>query len=158
MASETARARYDVLGELEARSLDGTGNNLSNPNWGAIDASYTRIAENSYTDGIDDMARARPLTPEEVPQTRVPPIVAPNPGPLVPDQRFVNQPTGEYPQPRDVSNAIFANPRDANGNEVLIADARGFNQFGFFFGQVQVHDTAEAPVNVTAIADGSTNH
>ncbi len=47
MASETARARYNVLGGLEARSLDGTGNNLSNPAWGAIDASYTCIADNT---------------------------------------------------------------------------------------------------------------
>lgn len=158
MATEATRAPYDVLGGLEARSLDGTGNNPNNPDWGSIGASYTRIADNSYTDGVEDMARSRPLAPEEVPQTRVPPITAPNPGPLQPDTRFVNQPTGDFPQPRDVSNAVFANPRDENGNEILIADPRGFNQFGFFFGQVQVHDTAEAPVNVTAIADGSADH
>ena len=158
MTTNSDRARYEVLGGLETRTIDGTGNNLENPEWGSIGATYNRIAENSYTDGVEDMARNRPLEPEEVPQTRNPPAAAPNPGPLVPDQRFVNQPTGDYPQPRDVSNAIFANPKDENGNDILIPDARGFNQFGFFFGQVQTHDTAEAPTNVTAISDGSTNH
>lgn len=158
MTTDSDRARHNVLGGLEARTIDGTGNNLQNPDWGSTNATYSRIGENSYTDGVEDMARNRPLVPEEVPQTRVPPIAAPNPGPLQPDTRFINQPTGDMPQPRDVSNAIFANPKDENGNDVLIPDARGFNQFGFFFGQVQTHDTAEAPTNVTAISDFSTDH
>ena len=158
MTTNADRTRYSALGGLEARTIDGTGNNLQNPDWGSTNATYSRIAENSYTDGFEDMARNRPLEPEEVPQTRVPPITAPNPGPLQTDTRFINQPTGDYPQPRDVSNAIFANPKDESGNDLLIPDARGFNQFGFFFGQVQTHDTAEAPTNVTAISDGSTDH
>ena len=89
MTSEE-RAGYAVLGTLEARSLDGIGNNPNDPGWGAVGASFVRIADNSYTDGVEDMARARPLAPEEVPRTRTPPITAPNPGPLVPDTRFVN--------------------------------------------------------------------
>lgn len=152
------RTGYAVLGTLEARSLDGIGNNPNNPGWGAVGASFVRIADNSYTDGVEDMARARPLTPGEVPQTRTPPITAPNPGPLVPDMRFVNQPAGDYPQPRDISDAVFAQPKDERGNDLSLPDPRGFNEFGLFFGQVQTHDTVESPVNVTAVSDFSTEH
>jgi hypothetical protein len=38
------------------RSIDGTGNNLENPEFGATDAKLLRVAENDYADGISEPA------------------------------------------------------------------------------------------------------
>lgn len=37
---------------FEARSLDGTGNNVLHPNAGAAGANYIRIAPSAYADGV----------------------------------------------------------------------------------------------------------
>lgn len=41
--------------ELETRSLDGSGNNLSNFNWGRSNTQYSRVAAPNYADGISQM-------------------------------------------------------------------------------------------------------
>ncbi|QDT12523.1 peroxidase family protein [Planctomycetes bacterium K23_9] len=40
----------------EVRSIDGTGNNLENPQVGAADTELLRVAENDYADGISEPA------------------------------------------------------------------------------------------------------
>ncbi|TWU31807.1 peroxidase family protein [Novipirellula artificiosorum] len=40
----------------EVRSIDGTGNNRENPEFGATDTELLRIAENDYADGISEPA------------------------------------------------------------------------------------------------------
>jgi peroxidase len=40
----------------KVRSIDGTGNNLENPEFGATDTELLRVAENDYADGISEPA------------------------------------------------------------------------------------------------------
>jgi hypothetical protein len=42
----------------DIRSIDGTGNNLLNPLWGAAGVSLIRLAASQYADGIDDPSGA----------------------------------------------------------------------------------------------------
>jgi len=48
--------RLEVLGEV--RSLDGSGNNVDNPEWGQAYTPYTREAAANYADGVSSMADA----------------------------------------------------------------------------------------------------
>lgn len=41
---------------LEVRSIDGRGNNLANPEFGATDTELFRVAQNDYADGISEPA------------------------------------------------------------------------------------------------------
>ncbi|NND08605.1 MAG: T9SS type A sorting domain-containing protein [Saprospiraceae bacterium] len=41
-----------VLSAQENRSIDGYGNNLANPTWGAVDEPQVRMVSTAYTDGI----------------------------------------------------------------------------------------------------------
>lgn len=164
---------YAGLRGIEARDTNGTGNNLANPGFGAVDQVFTRIAENSYEDGQALMARARPLVwqpnPPNPPLPGEPPLRPDNPNdevpqgraganrpdgsiPLTDDARFVNQPTGEMPQARDISNAVFAQPKDGNGVDLDLPNPFGVNDFALFFGQALTHDMVETQVNVTAVS------
>jgi len=42
------------------RSLDGTGNNLRRPDWGAANTQYLRVAQPNYADGISAMVSGPP--------------------------------------------------------------------------------------------------
>ncbi|TWU54358.1 Serine-aspartate repeat-containing protein I precursor [Rubripirellula tenax] len=42
----------ETLTETEVRSIDGTGNNIDNPELGSTDTELLRVAENDYADGI----------------------------------------------------------------------------------------------------------
>jgi Ca2+-binding RTX toxin-like protein len=72
--------------------------------------------------------------------------------PLTDDLRFVNQPTGDLPQARDVSNAIFAQPKGPDGEDLDLPTPAGTNDFHLFFGQALTHDMVETQVNVTAVS------
>ena len=50
---DTAQSTADVL--TEVRSLDGSGNNVSNPEWGQAGTEYVRTAPASYADGDSSM-------------------------------------------------------------------------------------------------------
>lgn len=52
------RPVHDPTSDLstEVRSIDGTGNNLENSEFGAIDSELLRVAENDYADGISEPA------------------------------------------------------------------------------------------------------
>ena len=41
---------------LETRTIDGAGNNLANPNWGAAETTVLRLASIAYTDGLESPA------------------------------------------------------------------------------------------------------
>jgi hypothetical protein len=169
----TLPAAFLALRSMEARTTNGTGNNATNEDWGAIDQTFTRVAENSYEDGEALMARARPLEwapagtvidpflgrpvfinnpADEVPQGRAGPNRPDGTIPLTDDVRFVNQPTGTLPQARDISNAVFVQPKDAAGNDLSLPNSVGFNDLGLFFGQALTHDMVETQVNVTAVS------
>src|SRR5689334_18463076 len=47
-----------VLLAVDFRSIDGTGNNLANPDWGSAGADLLRVAPADYTDGISTPAGA----------------------------------------------------------------------------------------------------
>jgi Ca2+-binding RTX toxin-like protein len=192
---------FDGLASLSARSADGSGNNSTNDEFGAIGQTFLRIADPGYSDGVELMARSRALeweprgtetdlglTPprpvfinnpdDEIPQGRAggntvlgrdglplgPDDIGANgvfqqgPGgplfriPLTDDLRFVNQPTGDLPQSRDISDAIFAQPEDADGNALDLPTPAGTNDFHLFFGQALTHDMVETQVNVTAVS------
>ncbi len=53
IAAEDA-PRPNTLNGMEARTIDGTNNNLANPNWGAADEQLLRIGPADYADGISD--------------------------------------------------------------------------------------------------------
>jgi hypothetical protein len=40
---------------LEARALDGSGNNLAHPDWGSVDTLYRRVGDAVYADGLGAM-------------------------------------------------------------------------------------------------------
>ncbi|WOO41230.1 peroxidase family protein [Rubellicoccus peritrichatus] len=43
---------------LEFRSIDGTNNNVDNPNWGAAAIEFIRVVEADYADGLDEPSGA----------------------------------------------------------------------------------------------------
>ncbi|NND98676.1 MAG: peroxidase [Pirellulaceae bacterium] len=45
-------------GETEVRSIDGTGNNLENTEFGSVDSELLRVADDDYADGISEPAGA----------------------------------------------------------------------------------------------------
>ncbi|MDG2114117.1 MAG: peroxidase family protein, partial [Actinomycetota bacterium] len=60
----------------EPRAVDGAGNNLANPSWGAANALYTRLEYgpsnplgNAYSDGVGSPARATAANPREISNT-----------------------------------------------------------------------------------------
>ena len=54
-ASEVADPTADVLALIaDGRSLDGTGNNLDDPDLGAADTIYRRVAAADYADGVGE--------------------------------------------------------------------------------------------------------
>ncbi len=50
----------------EYRSIDGTGNNISNPSWGSVGTQLLRMAPEDYTDGISEPAGATRKSPREI--------------------------------------------------------------------------------------------
>ena len=170
---ETSDTALAGAAPVEGRSTNGEGNNLGNAGFGAVGQVFVRIAETGYADGKELMERARPLEWEPRPTVIDPalgrPVFPNNPDdeipqgraganapdgriPLTDDLRFVNQPTGELPQARDISNAVFAQPKDADGVDIAIPNAKGANDFALFFGQALTHDMVETQVNVTAVS------
>jgi hypothetical protein len=55
------------------------------------------------------------------------------------------------PSPRDISNKIMAQPKDAAGNDLDIPNAAGINEFHQFFGQFLTHDIAETPLGPNSV-------
>jgi Ca2+-binding RTX toxin-like protein len=47
-------AGHNYLNQFETRTADGTGNNAANPDWGATDATFIRLAPAAYADGISE--------------------------------------------------------------------------------------------------------
>ena len=45
---------------VEARSLDGSGNNVANPNWGQANTPYLRLAPANYADHVQSMVAGPP--------------------------------------------------------------------------------------------------
>ena len=48
----------DIVAQLAERGFDGTGNNLSNVNWGAVGEQLLRIADADYEDGLNSPSGA----------------------------------------------------------------------------------------------------
>lgn len=114
--------KYIPLKFLEERAADGHGNNIANPDWGAKDHETVRVTPNSYVDGKG---------------TFVPKIIFGPNGPVL---------NPAWIEPRDISNKVMAQPKDANGKDLDIPNSFGINEFFQFFGQFLTHDMAEAPV------------
>ena len=163
--------------QVEARSTNGDGNNATDDSFGSVGQTFFRVAENSYSDGVELMERARPLEwaplatvtdpdlgrpvfpnnpDDEINQGRAGANTADGRIPLTDDLRFVNQPTGELPQARDISDAIFRQPKvdpsDPASADVDLPTPAGTNDFHLFFGQALTHDMVETQVNVTAVS------
>ena len=105
---------YESLQNVEVRSLDGIGNNATNPDWGSVEHPFVRIADNSYSDDVGALPGTSLVTPD-----------------------------AGYPTPRAVSDAIMAQPTDGGGTELDIPNAHGSNDYMQFFGQFLTHDIAE---------------
>jgi peroxidase len=95
---------------VTAYSVDGTGNNQSNPDLGAANTDETRLAPANFAPGTTNT-----------------PVDGPN--------------------PRDISNAIFANDQNAN-------DPGGRSAYMYAFGQFIDHDI-DLNMDQTTAADGS---
>ena len=54
----------DEMGEV--RSIDGTGNNLLNPEWGSTGQLFLRIAPEAYEDGVSSMAGSNRPSAREI--------------------------------------------------------------------------------------------
>jgi len=123
-----------ALKNVEARELDGEGNNEAHPEWGAVHRELVRVTDNSYTDGKGLI---------------IPKFIAGPNGPI---------PNPEWIEPRDVSNAIMAQAQDTgdadgDGNtteNIDIPNSFGINEYFQFFGQFLTHDIAEVPLAVAA--------
>jgi peroxidase len=50
----------------EYRSIDGSGNNISNPSWGSVGTQLLRIVGEDYADGISEPAGATRNSPREI--------------------------------------------------------------------------------------------
>ena len=55
-----------ALQSQENRSIDGHGNNVSNPTWGAVDAPQIRMVSTAYSDGIKEPAGADRPNPRQI--------------------------------------------------------------------------------------------
>ncbi len=55
-----------VLNAQENRSFDGSGNNITNPEWGAAHTQLLRITTPAYTDGVSSPAAENRLNPREI--------------------------------------------------------------------------------------------
>jgi peroxidase len=134
----------DWLHLIEARESDGTGNNLDNDDWGSSHHAFRRITENSYGDGLGNVWD---LPLQNNGTQGIPPNTdSPNP--------FLDR-VGDMPRPRDVTDAIMAQPKDAFGNDLDIPSSAGISEYFQFFGQFLTHDVAEAVLVGAAKADGS---
>ncbi|MFC1758665.1 peroxidase family protein [Planctomycetota bacterium] len=65
------------------RSIDGIGNNLSHPTWGAAGTQLGRIADADYSDGISSLAGAGRPSPRQISN-----LVAAQPGPIPNDRQL----------------------------------------------------------------------
>lgn len=61
---ESLEARHLMAGDF--RSIDGTGNNLANPEWGSTNEAFLRTAPAEYADGISAPAGAERASAREV--------------------------------------------------------------------------------------------
>src|SRR5262249_24069937 len=48
------------------RRIDGTGNNVANPDWGSANTALLRIAPAAYTDGISSLAGQNRPSPRDI--------------------------------------------------------------------------------------------
>ena len=124
------------LGNLEARSADGSGNNLLDATWGSAGSPLTRVTEPSYGgDGSGtvweaSVAPSNPQLPPNAPQN-----------------------IGTAPQPADVVEAIYAPGSDQERPNVA-----GLNEYAQFFGQFVTHDMVQsnpAPQGPPIFLDGN---
>jgi peroxidase len=127
----------DPAVDLPARAPDGSGNNPG----GAAHSDYRRVTPNSYAD--DKGAMPLPEAPTSVAQ---PPFTG------------LDQYDGPLPQPREITERVMAQPKDAAGNDLDIPNRFGVSEYFQFFGQFLTHDVAEAPLGpfvpgVTAVPD-----
>lgn len=113
-----AKFKYLPLKSLQDRAPDGVGNNVANPLFGSHDHTMIRLTPNSYSDGLGGM------------HLRTLPNGDPNPN---------------WIEPRAISNAVMAQPKDAAGKDLDIPNSFGVNEFFQFFGQFLTHDIAEVP-------------
>lgn len=123
------------IGILGFRAPDGTGNNVG----GQAFSEYLRITPNSYVDGKSVM-----LLPHK-------PV-----GPFAPNLVGLTSYDGPAARPRDISDAILKQPKDAFGNDIETPNAFGVNENFQFFGQFLTHDMAEGALG-TARAAGKAN-
>jgi hypothetical protein len=56
--SATAQTTSPTQLPFELQSLDGSGNNQANPDWGLVGNDYSRVADARYADGIGEMVDA----------------------------------------------------------------------------------------------------
>ena len=56
----------EVRAQFEARSVDGSGNNMANPQWGMAGTQLLRLAPEAYGNGIDTPAGGTRISPREV--------------------------------------------------------------------------------------------
>jgi len=105
-------------------SIDGTGNNLANSKLGAAGSDEVRIAPARFAPGTTGTA---PGTTDTAPGTTDTPVAGPN--------------------PRVISNTIFANDQEPD-------DPGGRSAYTYAFGQFIDHDLDLNP-NQTPAADGS---
>ncbi len=114
------------LRNIEAREPDGTGNNPLDDDLGSSNETFKRITLNSYADGFGEMLD-----------------VPPPPGPPAPVNTAANP---DWIDPAAITDAVMAQPKDGNGNDISIPNSFDFNEYGQFFGQFLTHDVAEAEI------------
>src|SRR5262245_25218340 len=169
-ASSTPRHRRRAqpkLGRLEDRSvpasfrtIDGTGNNTANPEWGSAGVDLLRVAGAAYDDGLSAPVVGDPARPSARDVSNV--IVAQTTEERVVSERFMSAMIYGWGQFLD--HDIDLTP--SNPAEPLIIDASGagdpFNPPGVIFFNRSVHDTAtgdtnarQQPNTITAFIDAS---
>lgn len=63
---ERAQRRGSALADLEVRSIDGSDNNLDNPEWGRADTAFVRLSHADYSDGTGAPSGDRRPNPREI--------------------------------------------------------------------------------------------
>lgn len=110
------RYLVDLTSPRHDRSLDGRGNNLRHPSWGAADTTLLRLARASYRDGVSTPTTSRPnprVISNRVFSQRL----------SVPNSRFASDLTWQWGQfiDHDISHSLD-NPDESFSVQVPIGD------------------------------------
>jgi len=129
---EAEMAYENDIGKVGVRAPDGSGNNIG----GQAFSEYIRITANSYADGKSGMLL--PHTPT-------------GPFPTIFGPVFTNY-DGPAARPRDISDVILKQPKDASGNDIETPNSFGVNENFQFFAQFATHDMTQGALGSAAAA------